>query len=86
MDGEVKVTINYDRIADDSKWDGLKGYPGWRNDEVRKQGRVSVAQTQGALFLYAAASMPPPSKAYGFNFSHFSNFSNFFKFLNLSLL
>ena len=26
MDGEVKVTINYDRIADDSKWDGLKGY------------------------------------------------------------
>ena len=48
MDGEVKVTINYDRIA--------------------------------------AASMPPPSKAYGFNFSNFSNFSNFFKFLNLSLL
>ena len=45
MDGEVKVTINYERIA--------------------------------------AASMPPPSKAYGFNFS---NFSNFFKFLNLSLL
>ena len=36
MDGEVKVTINYDRIAD--------------------------------------ASMPSPSKAYGFNFS------NFFKF------
>ncbi len=26
MDGEVKVTINYDRVADDSKWDGLKGY------------------------------------------------------------
>lgn len=26
MDGEVKVTINYDRIADDSRWDGLKGY------------------------------------------------------------
>ena len=24
MDGEVKVTINYDRIADDSRWDGLK--------------------------------------------------------------
>ena len=24
MDGEVKVAINYDRIADDSKWDGLK--------------------------------------------------------------
>ena len=45
MDGEVKVTINYDRIAD--------------------------------------ASMPSPSKAYGFNFSNFSNFS---KFLNLSLL
>ena len=45
MDGEVKVTINYDRIA--------------------------------------AASMPPPSKAYGFNFSNFSKFS---KFLNLSLL
>ena len=45
MDGEVKVTINYDRIAD--------------------------------------ASMPPPSKAYGFNFSNFSNFFKFFKFLNL---
>ena len=26
MNGEVKVAINYDRIADDSKWDGLKGY------------------------------------------------------------
>ena len=26
MDGEVKVAINYDRVADDSKWDGLKGY------------------------------------------------------------
>ena len=26
MDGEVKVTINYDRIADDSRWDGLKEY------------------------------------------------------------
>ena len=26
MDGEVKVTINYDRVADDSKWNGLKGY------------------------------------------------------------
>ena len=26
MDGEVKVAINYDRIADDFKWDGLKGY------------------------------------------------------------
>ena len=26
MDGEVKVAINYDRIADDSKLDGLKGY------------------------------------------------------------
>ena len=25
-DGEVTVAINYDRIADDSKWDGLKGY------------------------------------------------------------
>ena len=48
MDGEVKVTINYDRIA--------------------------------------AASMPPPSKAYGFNFSNFSNFFKFFKFLNLLLL
>ena len=24
MDGEVKVAINYDRVADDSKWDGLK--------------------------------------------------------------
>ena len=26
MDGEVKVAINYDCVADDSKWDGLKGY------------------------------------------------------------
>ena len=26
MDGEVKVTINYDCVADDSRWDGLKGY------------------------------------------------------------
>ena len=26
MDGEVKVTINYERIADDSKWYCLKGY------------------------------------------------------------
>ena len=26
MDGEVKVAINYDRIADDARWDGLKGY------------------------------------------------------------
>ena len=26
MDGEVKVTINYERIADDAQWDGLKGY------------------------------------------------------------
>lgn len=26
MDGKVKVAINYDRVADDSKWDGLKGY------------------------------------------------------------
>lgn len=26
MDGEVKVAINYNRVADDSKWDGLKGY------------------------------------------------------------
>ena len=26
MEGEVKVAINYDRIADDSRWDGLKGY------------------------------------------------------------
>ena len=26
MNGEVKVTINYDRIVDDSKWDGLKGF------------------------------------------------------------
>lgn len=26
IDGEVKVAINYDRVADDSKWDGLKGY------------------------------------------------------------
>lgn len=26
MDGEVKVAINYDRISDDARWDGLKGY------------------------------------------------------------
>ena len=26
MDGEVKLAINYDRVANDSKWDGLKGY------------------------------------------------------------
>ena len=26
MDGEVKVAIDYSRIADDSRWDGLKGY------------------------------------------------------------
>ena len=26
MDGEVKVTIDYERIADDARWDGLKGY------------------------------------------------------------
>ena len=26
MVGEGKVASNYDRIADDSKWDGLKGY------------------------------------------------------------
>lgn len=26
MDGEVRVTINYNRVADDSRWDGLKGY------------------------------------------------------------
>ena len=26
MDGEVKVAINYKRVADDSIWDGLKGY------------------------------------------------------------
>ena len=26
MDGEVKVAIDYGRIADDSRWDGLKGY------------------------------------------------------------
>jgi transposase len=26
MDGEVRVAINYDRIADDARWDGLKGY------------------------------------------------------------
>ncbi|KXA39364.1 hypothetical protein HMPREF3226_01199 [Prevotella corporis] len=22
----LEVAINYDRVADDSKWDGLKGY------------------------------------------------------------
>ena len=26
MDGEVKVAIDYERIADDARWDGLKGY------------------------------------------------------------
>ena len=26
IDGEVKVAINYDRIAEDTQWDGLKGY------------------------------------------------------------
>ena len=26
MDGVVRVAINYDRIADDERWDGLKGY------------------------------------------------------------
>ena len=26
MDGEVRVAINYDRVADDERWDGLKGY------------------------------------------------------------
>ena len=26
MASEVRVSINYDRISDDSKWDGLKGY------------------------------------------------------------
>lgn len=27
MEGEVKVTIDYDKIETDAKWDGLKGYP-----------------------------------------------------------
>ena len=27
MDGEVKVAINYNRVADDSKWDGLPHTP-----------------------------------------------------------
>ena len=26
MDGNTKVSINYDRIRDDERWDGLKGY------------------------------------------------------------
>lgn len=26
MDGDVKVAINYDKIAEDARWDGLKGY------------------------------------------------------------
>lgn len=26
MDGEVKVAVNYDRIAEEAQWDGLKGY------------------------------------------------------------
>lgn len=35
MEGDVKVTINYDRITDDSRWDGLKGY--LTNTDIRKQ-------------------------------------------------
>ena len=26
MEGDVKVTINYDKLEEDAKWDGLKGY------------------------------------------------------------
>lgn len=26
MEGDIKVTINYDKLEVDSKWDGLKGY------------------------------------------------------------
>lgn len=26
MDGEVKVAIDYDKTAEDARWDGLKGY------------------------------------------------------------
>ena len=43
MDGEVKVTINYDRVADDSKWDGLKGY--LTNTEYLISKAASLAST-----------------------------------------
>ncbi len=26
MEGDIKVTINYDKLEADAKWDGLKGY------------------------------------------------------------
>lgn len=26
MEGDVKVTIDYDKLESDAKWDGLKGY------------------------------------------------------------
>ena len=37
MEGDVKVTVNHDLIADDARWDGLKGYltnTGMPTDEV----------------------------------------------------
>ena len=43
MDGEVKVAINYDRVADDSKWDGLKGY--LTNTEYLISKAASLAST-----------------------------------------
>jgi hypothetical protein len=40
MDGEVKVTINYDRIADDSRWDGLKDISPIRMSQNRMYTRL----------------------------------------------
>jgi hypothetical protein len=40
MDGEVKVTINYDRIADDSRWDGLKDISPIRMSQYRMYTRL----------------------------------------------
>lgn len=40
MDDEVKVTINYDRIADDSRWDGLKDISPIRMSQYRMYTRL----------------------------------------------
>lgn len=40
MDGEVKVTINYDRIADDTRWDGLKDISPIRMSQYRMYTRL----------------------------------------------
>ena len=40
MDGEVKVAINYDRIADDSRWDGLKDISPIRMSQYRMYTRL----------------------------------------------